>query len=315
MGQSVYGGTGDQSTYGNTGTTYTASGQTNTGNSNNSQDPYQTIATYQQYLADIQKALAASSGWEREKLEAQRQDAQRALDNAYKIAKLQSDTQRYGYDQQRQTDLDKLKEDQRQYDSTHELDLKKYGLQVAEDYTKFANTADQVWVANDFKSALSRVGQGLNTGSSATEPEAHAKTWEDFAALSGYSDNPVVASKTQTTGGGTSSGGYSTQSTGGTDTSSGQTTTSGTDARNTAINAVTKAIPASDSEGHDDQDWAALNAIKSLYFAGKPGAVNKLGAARTKIARAGLTRLGYDADTVTEDNQRAGIGQGSTRAA
>lgn len=290
-----------------------AQAQGSTGSSGG-EDPYQTIAKYQEYIKSIEKALEASSGWEREKYQMQRDDAQKALDNAYKIAKLQGDNQRYGYDSQRETALDQLKENQRQYDSTHALDLKKYGLQVADTYAKYASTPDQTWLLKDFTSALSNVGQDLTPTSSATEPEAHAKTWQDFAALSGYSDNPVVNSgQTQATGG---SGGttYSTQGTsGGTDTSGGQTTT--TDARNTAINAVTKAIPASDSTGHNDQDYAALNAIKSLYFAAKPGSVERLGSARRKIAEAGLKRLGYDSDTVSQDYTRAGVGQQSVRAA
>lgn len=293
-------------------------GSSGSSNYDTVQGAQQQVAAYDKYIADLKAALAASEGsndkWRRDQLEAQMQDAQKARDNAYKIAQLQSETTRYGYDQQRQTAIDQLKENQRQYDSTHALDLKKYGLEVAKAYTQYASTPDQVFALNDFKSALNRTGQGQAAQNVLTSEAGtpHAKTWQDFAALSGYDDLSSVSSGTTSSGSGGTT--YSASSTGGGADSGGNATTS-TDQRQTAINAVTKAMPASDTEGHDEQDWAALNAIKSLYFARKPGTVAALGAQRQKTALAGLSRLGYDSAQVQEDYDRSLPGQQSVRAA
>ena len=81
----------------------------------------------------------------------------------------------------------------------------------------------------------------------------------------------------------------------------------------TAANAVMKALPPSEGMGNDDQDWAALNAIRSLYFGAKPGEVEKLGQERQKIARGGLARLGYNPRLVEEERARSLPGQGSVR--
>lgn len=296
-------------------------------------------ASYQKIMDEINAKISQLQGslnsindeqskFERDKLKAQYDDAQKGRDNAYEIAKLNGANQRYGYDQQRQTEIDKLKQDQNQYDQTHALDLKKYGLEVAKAYTSYASTPDQVWALNDFKSALSNVGQGLTPQSSATEPTAHAKTWQDFAALSGYDttgDTTTGSTSTGTnssggttytaSGSGTDGSGYTAADTASGGTSSTGDSSGGTDQRQTAISAVVKAMPASESQGHDDQDWAALNAIKSLYFAGKPGSVERLGAARRKTAQSGLARAGYDPNLVEEDYTKAGVGQGAARAA
>lgn len=293
-----------------------------------SQDLAARDAYIQKIVDAINDAAEHGNDFEREKLQAQLDDAKKGRDNAYKIAKLNNDTQRYGYDQQRQTEIDKLKEDQRQYDSTHALDLKKYGLEVAKAYTQYASTPDQVFALNDFKSALGNVGQGQAAQNVITSEAGtpHAKTWQDFAALSGYNADDSGSGSTSTSGGTSSTGttystsgggsdsggsGYSTS-----DTSSGDSgTVTATDGRQTAINAVTKAMPASDGEGHDEQDYAALAAIKALYFARKPGTVAALGQQRQKTALAGLSRLGYDSAQVNEDYQRSLPGQSSVRAA
>lgn len=280
------------------------------------QGAQQQVASYDAMLADIKAALLASEGsndkWRRDQLKAQYEDAQKGRDNAFKIAQLQSDTSRYGYDQQRQTAIDQLKENQRQYDSTHALDLKKYGLEVAKAYTAYASTPDQRWAANDFDEAMGRVGQGQPAQSTLTSTTApHAKTWQDFAALSGYSDLPSVSSGATATGGGM----VSASGAPGSGTDSRGNAATATDQRQTAANAVMKAMPPSEGDGHDGQDWAALNAIKSLYFARKPGTVAALGQQRQKTALAGLSRLGYDADQVSQDYERSLPGQGNVRAA
>jgi hypothetical protein len=89
----------------------------------------------------------------------------------------------------------------------------------------------------------------------------------------------------------------------------------GGDPRVSAANAVMRAIPPSEGPGGTGQDWAALDSIRNLYFAARPGQVERLGAQRRKIAEAGLARLGYDPRLVEEERRRSLPGQGSARMA
>jgi len=245
-----------------------------------------TPSQWDAYIATIQAAINASSGWEKTKLEAQMEDARKGRENAYAIAQLQARTSRYGTDQQTKMQLAQLQQNQRQFEASH-------GLEIAKAYTQFASTPDMVWSLNDFKSAMGRVGQGFSPSPIAESASPKPKTYEDFAALTNYKAG----------GGG---GGGGTADPGG---------RSSRDARVSAANAVMKAIPPSDTPGNDGQDWAALRAIENLYMAGRPGEVERLGAPRRKIAQAGLARLGYDPALVESDRQRALPGQQSVRAA
>jgi len=243
---------------------------------------------WDQYVNAIKAALAASSGFQRMQLQAQLDDAEKGRANAYKIAQLSAETSRYGVDVNARLRMAELKQQQAQFEATHGLDL-------AKAYTQFASTPDMMFARNDFINALGRVGQGGFPQDVTTEGQPHAKTWEDFQAIANLGTGK---------GGGGGGGGGGAAAGGGT-----------ADPRMTAANAVMKAIPPSDGAGHDDQDWAALSAIQALYSAGKPGSVARLGAARGKIALAGLARLGYDPATVLEDYTRAGVGQQSSRLA
>lgn len=251
-----------------------------------------TPSQWDQYIATIQAAINASAGWERTKLEAQMEDARKGRANAYKIAELQAKTSRYGTDQQTNMQLAQLKQNQKQFEASH-------GLELAKAYTQFASTPDMVWSLNDFKGALGRVGQGFSPQPIAASASPTPKTYEDFAALTNYKTGDGASSGSGTADpGGRAAGGRST-----------------TDARVTAANAVMRAIPPSETPGNDGQDWAALRAIENLYMAGRPGEVERLGAPRRKIAQAGLARLGYDPALVESDRQRALPGQGNVRAA
>lgn len=263
------------------------------------------VKRWEAYIATLTRAWQESSGIQRQQIEAQIQNAKDALANAREIANISAQTSRYGTDVQAQTRLAELKQNQQQYDATHALDMQKYGLSVAEAYTKYSQTPDMMWAQADFKDALGRVGQGLAPRpiTSAT-PQPKAKSWEDFAALSGY-NTPVVQAG-QSGGGQAYSGGSG---------SGGAASGGGPDLRLKAMKAIGEAMPPSETEGNDGQDWEALNAIRSLYFARRPGSVEKLGGQRQKIAEAGLARMGYDPGLVREEYQRSRPGQGSVRRA
>jgi hypothetical protein len=316
---------------------------------------------YGQSGSDVAAALTASSGFERLKLQAQIDNAKQAQANALKIAKLQSSTSlgvanigaaasKYGVDVGRQNLLDQLKENQRQFDANHDLDMQKFGLSkdqfqetkrqfgltfgegqrqfdltyglqnrqlgldYAKAYTQFAQTPDMVWALNDFKGATGRAAAGLGQAPLDASNAPNPKSQSDFAALANYGQDTGTWGGLQLSSdaaGAPSGGGSADTGTGGSSDQVGATA----DDRMKAIRAVSQAIPPSEGTGHDSQDWAALNAIKSLYFARRPGSVEALGQARRKTAQAGLARLGYSAPQVEEDYSRSLPWQGSSRSA
>lgn len=265
----------------------------------------QAVEAYDRYIATLTRAWQESSGLQRTQIEAQIEDAKKARANAMEIARIQSGDSRYGTDTQRRTRLDELQQNQRQFDATHALDMQRYGLDVANSYVKYASTPDMRWSANDFDTAVARTGVGGFPQQARAQAPAQPKTWESWAALSGY-NTPVVNAGA----GGGSGGGGGAGSAGGAGAGGGSK-----DLRMNAAQAVMKAMPPSDGIGHDAQDWAALDAVKNLYFSGRPGEVERLGAPRRKIAQAGLARLGYDPALVESDRQRALPGQASVRRA
>jgi hypothetical protein len=263
--------------------------------------------------ATLREMAGEENAYRRRALEAQMESARAARENAMKIAQLQSETSRYGIDAQRATAMAQLKENARQFDASH-------GLEIAKAYTAFSSTPDMMFARNDFLSAMGRVGQsgGLPAPIS-SQGSPQAKTWQDFAAIASYNGSqvpgasaPSAARESQAqpaaasgSSPAASGGGSAAASTGAAGASS------GTDPRVTAANAVMKAIPPSETPGTDGQDWAALEAIRNLFTAAKPGSIERLGAPRTKIAMAGLARMGYDPETVLEEYKRAAPGQQS----
>ena len=159
------------------------------------------------------------------------------------------------------------------------------------------------WSANDFDTAVRNIGLGSGPVPVSSQPSPQPKSWQDWTALTGFTTPTVQAGQSAASSGG---GGPGQMQAG----AGGQA-----DPRLAAANGILKALPPSSTPGHDENDWAALNAVKSLYMSGRPGDVEKLGAPRRKIAQAGLARLGYDANLVESDRQRALPGQGSVRAA
>lgn len=218
---------------------------------------YVTPEEWDRYIATIKEAMTASSGFERYKLQAQLDDAEKGRDNAYKIAQLEGDNQRYGYDQQRQTAIDQLKENARQYDKTHELDVKKQDLSEAQYISDERSKANRLFQTMDLEQALGSIRSGNR-----------ATTSTNVSAIDGlstdYTDNPYLSNSGGSSGSSGSSGGttYTASGTGGSATTS---ATSTADPRTKAAQAVMKALPPSETEGLDATAVAALNAVYSLY--------------------------------------------------
>lgn len=288
------------------GRTYTPSTQTRTFT-----DPAAGLSAYDreylrrmdEYIETIRRSLQTAAGDQREILRMQLDDAERGRQNAYRIAQLQDEGSRYGIDQRRQTELEQLSEQQRQFDANHGLEMQRFGLDVARAYTDYARTPDMRWSANDFDTAVRNIGLGGGPVPIAGQARPTPKSWEDFAALSGFNTPAVQAGQKMAP----SPSGPGMASAAGAGTAS--------DPRLTAATGILKALPPSGTPGHDDNDWAALEAIRSLYLSGRPGEVERLGRPRQKIAEAGLARLGYDPALVVEERRRSLPGQGSVRAA
>jgi hypothetical protein len=179
------------------------------GASNDTNGPQQ----WDQYIETLTQAMAASSGFERTKLNAQVNDAKKARQNALQIAQLNAETQRYGYDQSRQNIIDQLKENARQFDQNHDLEFQKLGLsreQLAEGARQFnvtsGNQASQFGQtfgegqrqfnvtsgeqARQFNASneLARANLGLNYAKTATDylstPDRHFQA-ADFTNMAG----------------------------------------------------------------------------------------------------------------------------------
>src|SRR5215216_97226 len=88
-------------------------------------------------MSDLNEASGSDDEYRTKALEQQMQSAQAARENAMKIAQLQASTSRYGIDVQSATELKKLKENARQFDAQH-------GLEIAKAYTAFASTPDMM---------------------------------------------------------------------------------------------------------------------------------------------------------------------------
>jgi hypothetical protein len=273
------------------------------------QDDYEPRYGAQDYDAEIghiqqqlQEAAGSDDEYRNRALQAQMKSAQEARANAMKIAQLQASTSRYGIDAQSATAMRALKENARQFDAQH-------GLDIAKAYTAFASTPDLMFARNDFMSAMGRVGQGLTPQPAITQsPGPQAKTWQDFSALAQYNGSQVPGAES---GGGGGGAAQPSAAPGGSGLAANGTEQAKPppDPRLQAAGAIMKALPPSETPGADGQDWNAINAIVEMYKSGKPGVEARLGPARTKIAMAGLARQGYDPALISEEYNRSLPGQ------
>lgn len=276
------------------------------------EDDYSPIppSAYDAYInqigASLQEASGADNAYREKALSAQMESAKEARANAMEIAQLQASTSRYGVDVASADRMKALKENARQFDATH-------GLEIAKAYTAFSSTPDMMFARNDFVNAMNRVGQGggMPQPVITQSPGPQAKTWQDFSALASYNGSQVpgggggAAAQPSASGGGGSAQPAAAPGGG----AGAQSSAQPPDPRLKAANAIVQAIPPSQSAGNDDNDWAAINAIRSLYAAALPGTFERLGAQRTKIAQAGMARAGFDPVLVHEEYLRSLPGQ------
>ena len=256
--------------------------------------PYQTWDSIVERLEGMRGPFEESAGADNEyrnrALDHQIASAKAARENALKIAQLQASTSRYGVDVASRDTMAKLKENARQFDASHGLDL-------AKTYVQYSSTPDLMFARNDLMYALGRVGQAQGQGMSNAMPapiasnpqQPQPKTYQDFAALASYNGSTVPGAGGGGGAGQAQSGGGGTQ----------------TDPRVSAASAVMKASAPSAGSGTDGQDWAALEAIRNIYSLALPGSLERLGPERQKIVQAGMARLGYDPNLVTSEYKRS----------
>jgi hypothetical protein len=255
------------------------------------------------YIQSLMAGINEAQGSQKRALEAQMKNASAARENAMKIAQLQASTSRYGIDAQSATAMRALKENARQFDASH-------GLEIAKAYTAFASTPDLMFARNDFMAGMSRVGQGLNPAGIHSQGTPQAKTWQDFSALAQYNGSQVPGADSGGGGGGGGTSQAASSGGSGLAANGAEQAKAPPDPRIQASTAIMKALPPSESPGADGQDWNAINAIVEMYKSGNP-AIGKLTASQQKIGMAGLARAGYDPIRVQEDYLRTRPGQGS----
>ena len=283
-------------------------------------------AAYQAWLAsplgqNQDAASESAAAYARQQADADMANKKRALDIQVQQLKQQGRNQEAQIALQKgdqQISRDRLAQELKIHQDQFGLDQQKFGLDRANAYTAYASTPDKRFMASDFADAMDRLGQGLGVrpyGTTAGNPTP--KTWDDFTALSAY---PTGSDPSASVGAGSAGGssmlgsgqmGASTDATAG---GGGGATGSTTDPRITASTAVMKAIPPSDSAGHDISDQAALSAIQNIYKAGRPGALQRMLPGQQQQFGAGLARLGYNAPDAIAQMSRQGIGQGSSTA-
>jgi hypothetical protein len=264
--------------------------------------PEQWAAAIQQAKDFLKYQAGGATPFEREQAYAKWQDAEKGYRNSLKIAQLQADTSRYGYDQQRQSQIDQLKQNDRQFAANHQLDVRKADISEAQLIAEQRSQPNRLFQTMDLEQALGSIRAG-NHATTMAMPTGVAA----FDGLStDYRGNPYLA-------GGAGGSGATGSPTG----ASGAT---GTDPRIKAARSVMDALPPSATEGLDPTGVAALNAVYSLYHAPlRPGTLESLSPTQQAGLQSGAARVqqytGKSYDDFVQDYRRALPGQGSARAA
>lgn len=266
----------------------------------------QAAATYQMLL---RYQAGGATPFERQQLQAKIDDALAARQNALKIAQLQADNQRYGYDQSRQTAIDQLKENARQFDARHQLDVRSADISEAQLIAQQRSQPNRLFQTMDLEQALGRIRGGFKA---TTMPMT-----DQVAAVNGlstdYTGNPYLA-------GSGGAGSAAAPVTNAAAPAAAASPGGGTDPRLSAANAVLKALPPSATEGLDPTGVAALNAVYHLYSAPlAPGTLQSLSPTQKATLQSGAERIqgvtGKNYDDLMSDYYRSAPDFGSVRAA
>lgn len=272
---------------------------------------------WDQYVAQIQESLRASSGWQREQFAAQLADAEKGRQNAWRMAELQASTSRYGTDVGRQNLLSQLEQNQKQFEVRHDLEKQQLGLQRAQTATEYLSTPDRWIQAGQFLNLSGRVLAGQPGSSSYNDVgEPRMKTMEDFAVLerggNPYANRGTGADPVNRAMG--MSGDRMSASLPQMMAGSG----AGADDRVKALTQVIKAVPPSDDDGLNDTDFAVLNVARSLYRKNltpqQQASINSSPEYKGMLGSAGR-RLGYNPNEWWAQQRRNLPGQMSPRSA
>jgi hypothetical protein len=273
---------------------------------------------YDDYIGQISQMLQESSGTQQKQLEAQLQDAEKARANQMAIARLQAETSRYGVNAQREVALKQLKENQRQFDATHALEMQKFGLSYAQAETDYLSTPDRYAQGADFRAAAARMLDPAGANGPrpyGADTDFVAKQPQDFAVLanrySGQSAPSVPAGPDTSApppyGASPPPAAASSSSGGGAGASSQQA-----DPRVQAITSLYKALPPSRGDGMDANDFAVLGAAKSIMSTNlRPGSLEGMRPDQRSILSSYVKRSGRSWNDYYKDYQRNAPGQQS----
>lgn len=270
------------------------------------------VARWDQYIATIQASMAASAGWAREQERLKYEDAKKGRDLQWKIAQLQSS----GADDRL---LMQLKEQGRQFDANHGIEMEKLGLSREQfGFTKEIERG---------RLGLERDRLGVSRAQTATEylstPDRFMQS-ADFLNMSGryfanqpgvtpYGQSGTPTPKTEADFAVLESGGNPNAGRGSAVAAAGEGGAGG-DARLKALTSILKAVPPSEGTGLDENDYAVLQAAKALYSTNlRPGTYERMRPGQQAIMESAGRRLGYDVNDWRADNTRNGVGQGSVR--
>lgn len=288
-------------------------------------------ARWDQYVASIQQAMQASAGWTREQYRLQLADAQKGRDLQWKIAQLQDS----GADNRL---VLQLKEQARQYDLNHNLEMEKLGFSREQfGFEQEMGRADLGLRRDEFgftqemgraDIGLRQQDLGLRRAQTAAEymatPDRYI-TGSRFLNLSGrvlagqngvtpYGQTGTPAPKTEQDFAVLQQGGAPGRQLD--PTAAAQAGGAGGDRRAAVLNAAIKAFPPSEGEGLDTDDYAVLNIAKAIYASNlRPGQQASINAdARSKgvLFDAGKN-LGYDPDAWWQSQRQSLPGQGNVR--
>jgi hypothetical protein len=151
--------------------------------------PEQWAAAIQQAKDFLKYQAGGATPFEREQAYAKWQDAEKGYRNSLKIAQLQADTSRYGYDQQRQSQIDQLKQNDRQFAANHQLDVRKADISEAQLIAEQRSQPNRLFQTMDLEQALGSIRAG-NHATTMAMPTGVAA----FDGLStDYRGNPYLA--------------------------------------------------------------------------------------------------------------------------
>jgi hypothetical protein len=279
---------------------------------------------WDQYIQAIGASLQASSGSTQRALEAQMKDAAAGRANAIALEKMRDETSRYGIDAQRETALKQLTENARQFDATHALDMQKFGLmqqQFGVDYAKaysdYVLQPDRYAAGADFVNMASRALTGQGGPAPYNQNTFTPKSSTDFAVLTGTQPNGQGAGGfTNPTAPAPPPGGAATApaATGGQQyaTDAAAQGGVGSDARVAAIKKILDAVPPSQTDGLNSNDYAVLQAAGALMSTNlQAGTLERMRPDQQAIYKSYVQRSGRDWNDYLSDYKRQGIGQKS----